>query len=153
VKIEKAVTIKTEKCPERAGWERRVSGLRRIILDLQNTLFADAVARALGSANSDFRVQQTERPGESAELCRLFRPYALLMEVTSYPGWRLEERLAVREQVRQTAPDCKIVLMCDENSERELAERIRQAKKDGLIDQFIYGSISSTYLAAVMDAL
>ena len=32
-------------------------------------------------------------------------------------------------------------------------EQVREAKKQGLIDQFIYGSISATYLAALMDTL
>ena len=30
---------------------------------------------------------------------------------------------------------------------------VQQAKKDGLVDNFIYGSVSSTYLSAVIDAL
>ena len=34
-----------------------------------------------------------------------------------------------------------------------LADKVRQAKKDVLVDNFIYGSVSSTYLSAVIDAL
>ena len=34
-----------------------------------------------------------------------------------------------------------------------LAAAVRQAKKDGLADNFTYGSVSPDYLAAVMDAL
>lgn len=45
------------------------------------------------------------------------------------------------------------MLVVDENSESELAEQVRQAKKDGLIDQFIYGSISAGYLVALIDTL
>ena len=41
----------------------------------------------------------------------------------------------------------------DENTEKKLADKVRQAKKDGLIDNFIYGSVSSTYLSAVIDTL
>ena len=36
---------------------------------------------------------------------------------------------------------------------KKLADKVRQVKKDGLIDNFIYGSVSSTYLSAVIDAL
>ena len=43
--------------------------------------------------------------------------------------------------------------MVDENSEAEVAEQVRRAKKDGRIDQFIYGSISAAYLVALMDTL
>ena len=41
----------------------------------------------------------------------------------------------------------------DENSEKELAKQVRRAKKEGLIDQFIYGSTSASFLVAMMDAL
>lgn len=36
---------------------------------------------------------------------------------------------------------------------KKLADKVCQAKKGGLIDNFIYGSVSSTYLSAVIDAL
>ena len=41
----------------------------------------------------------------------------------------------------------------DENVEKEAAKQIKQAKKDSLIDQFIYGSISVAYLADIVDCL
>lgn len=55
--------------------------------------------------------------------------------------------------VKKQNPNCKIVLLVDENSDKEIANEVRQAKKDGLIDQFIYGSTSASYLVAMMDAL
>ena len=75
--------------------------MHRIVIDMQNTLFADAIAEAL----------------------------------------------------RRFDSDCKTVLVVDENTERRLADMVRQAKKDGLVDNFIYGSVSSSYLSAVIDAL
>ena len=127
--------------------------MRRVVVDMQNFLFADAVARALKSADSDFDVRRSESPDQTAELCRLCQPYALLMEVTGYTPWKLEERLSIRDAVRQQSPYCKIVLIVDENAEKELARRVLQAKKDGLIDNFIYGSVSAAYLSAVVDTL
>ena len=50
-------------------------------------------------------------------------------------------------------PYCKFVLEVDETSEPQIAEQVCQAKKDGLIDQFIYGSISANYFVALMDTL
>lgn len=127
--------------------------MRRIVVDMQNFLFADAIARALKSADSDFDVRKSESPDKTVELCGLCQPYALLMEVTSYTPWTLEERLIIRDEVKQRMPDCKIVLIVDENAEKKLARRVLQSKKDGLIDNFIYGSISASYLSAVIDTL
>ena len=61
--------------------------------------------------------------------------------------------MKIRDQVKEKCPDCKIVLIVDENAEREVANQVKQSKKDGRIDQFIYGSISASYLADIVDTL
>ena len=127
--------------------------MRRIVVDMQNYLFADAIALALKNADSDFDVRRSENPENTVDLCRLSVPYALLMEVTGYSPWRLEERLRIRNEVKRQTPHCKIVLIVDENAEKPLARRVLQAKKDGLIDNFIFGSVSAEYLTAVVDTL
>ncbi|MDD6395494.1 MAG: hypothetical protein PUB37_04835 [Firmicutes bacterium] len=128
--------------------------MRRIVVDMQNYLFADAIAQALENADSDFDVRRSESPDKTVEFCELCKPYALLMEVTGCnTPWKLEERLRIRDEVKKKLPLCKIVLIVDENAEKKLAMRVLQAKKDGLIDNFIYGSVSTTYLSAVIDTL
>ena len=127
--------------------------MRRVVIDMQNHLFADAIAEALENADSDFAVHQSEKPEQTVDLCRLSLPYALLMEVTGLSPWQLEERLKIRDEVRQWNPHCKIVLIVDENAEKHLARRVLQAKKDGLIDNFIFASVSAEYLTAVVDTL
>ena len=92
-------------------------------------------------------------PEELVQYSALYSPYAVLMEVTRYPPYGMEERLKIRNAVKKVHPDCKVVLVVDENSEKEAADRVRQAKKDGLIDQFIYGSTSPAYLVALTDTL
>ena len=127
--------------------------MRRVVIDMQNYLFADAIALALKNADSDFDVRRSENPENTVDLCRLSVPYALLMEVTGYSPWRLEERLRIQNEVKRQTPHCKIVLIVDENAEKPLARRVLQAKKDGLIDNFIFGSVSAEYLTAVVDTL
>ena len=70
--------------------------MRRIVVDMQNYLFADAIVQALKRADSDFDVRMSESPDKTAELCNLSKPYALLCEVTGYTPWMLEERLKIR---------------------------------------------------------
>lgn len=128
--------------------------MRQVVLSMKDYIFADAVASALRKDPAgDFAVQITRSPEEIEQYCRITTPYALLMEVTGYPPYLLPERLKIRTAIRRYAPGCKIVLVVDENSESELAEQVRKAKKDGLIDQFIYGSISANYLIALIDTL
>ena len=122
-------------------------------MDMQNYLFADAVAQTLKNADSDFDVHGAETPGKTVELCRLYEPYALLMEVTGYTPWKIEERMKLRGQIRQKDPDCKIAFLVDEKSEPAVAQKVRRAKTDGLIDQFIYTSISASYLLGVIETI
>lgn len=127
--------------------------LRRVVIDMQNTLFADAVAEALRRFDSDFEPIMSESPEKILFLCDSVLANVLIMEVTAYTPWKLEERMKIRDELKKTNPDCKIVLVVDENTEKKLADQVRQVKKDGLIDNFIYGSVSSTYLSAVIDTL
>lgn len=49
--------------------------------------------------------------------------------------------------------DIQALFVADENTERKLTDKVRFAKKEGLIDNFIYGFVSATYLSAVIDTL
>ena len=120
---------------------------------MQNALFADAIATALRNFDPGFEVHQSESPAKTTDMCTFTEANILIMEVTAYTPWKLEERMKIRGEVKAQNPGCKIVLVVDENSEKKLADKVRLAKKDGLVDNFIYGSVSSSYLAAVIDAL
>ena len=123
--------------------------MRRVVVDMQNALFAEPLQKF----DSDFEVCQSDSPDKTTDLCVFTEANVLIMEVTAYTPWKLEERMKIRAELKKTNPDCKIVLVVDENTEKKLADKVRQAKKDGLVDNFIYGSVSSTYLSAVIDAL
>jgi len=120
--------------------------MRKIVVDMQNFLFADSVAAAFRSSGYDIDVIRTESPKDTLELCQVYKPYVLIMEVTSYTPWKLDERLNLREQVKAVCPECKIAFIVDSNTERQAAKDIRDAKKNGLIDQFFYGSMTAEYL-------
>ena len=127
--------------------------MRRIVINMQNSLFCNAIADTLRGSGNELEPYTVDSPDKVVEECKWIAPYALLMEVTGYMPWLLSERLKIRDAVKAQNPDCKIVFIVDENAEKEIAKHVKQAKKDGLIDQFIYGSISATYLADIVDSL
>ncbi len=127
-------------------------GVQRIIINMRNFVFAEAVERALRT-DGDFNAVVADKPEDVARQCVILAANALLMEVTGQTPYTLEERLRLRDQVKKGNPSCKIVLLVDENSEKKTAEQVKQAKRDGLIDQFIYGSTSASYLVALLDTL
>lgn len=118
-----------------------------------NSLFCHAISETLRRSGNELDPYIVDSPDSVVEECRWVSPFALLMEVTGYTPWKLEERMKIRETVKQQNPECKIVLIVDENTEKEAARKVKQAKKEGLIDQFIYGSISASYLADIVDSL
>lgn len=126
--------------------------MQRIIVNMRNHLLCRAIEVEL-KQNDNFSISTVKQPTEVTKTCSESKPDILLMEVTGYSPWKLSERLAIRDEVKKTEPNCKVVLIVDENSEKELAEQVKQAKKDGAIDLFIYGSTSAAFLVALLETL
>ena len=127
--------------------------MRRIVINMQHSLFSNAIADTLRRSGNELEPYIVASPDKVVDDCKWIIPYAVLMEVTGYSPWKMEERLKIRDAVKGKSPECKVVLIVDENAERAVAKQIKQAKKDGIIDQFIYGSISASYLADIVDSL
>lgn len=127
--------------------------MRRIVINMQNALFSNAIADTLRGSGNELEPYTVDSPDKIVDECKWIAPYALLMEVTGYTPWMLSERMKIRNTIKETYPGCKVVLVVDENAEKEVAKQVKQAKKDGMIDQFIYGSISASYLADIVDSL
>ena len=126
--------------------------MSRVVIHMQNFVLGEAVQLALRNGG-DFQVTVVEKPEQTAQMCHSLAANVLLMDVTSYPPCGLRERLGIRDEVKRRDPDCRIVFLVDENSEKKLAEEVKQAKRDGIIDLFLYGSISASYLVALLDTL
>ena len=120
--------------------------MQKIVVDMQNFLFADSVAMAFKNSDYEIDVVRAESPKDTVELCQVYKPSVLVMEVTGYTPWKLCERLRLRDAVKASCPDCKIALIVDSSTEKQAAKDIRDAKKNGLIDQFFYGSMTAEYL-------
>ena len=127
--------------------------MKKIVLDMQSTLYARHMQRALMQDLKEWHPVIVERPDLTAELCRLHKPQALLMEVTGYTPWMLRERLAVRDKVRENDPACCIILAVEERADKQLAAEVAAAKRDGLVDEFIFLSMTDKYLPALLEAL
>ena len=127
--------------------------MRRIVLDMKGGLLAEAVMQSLLGCDPDFLVYPSSKPEETLALCRTCRANVLVMEVIRQGTWRLSERLRLCSAVKQLGWVCKVLLLVDENADELLACEVRQAVKDQLVDNFIYASVSPTYLAGVIDTL
>ena len=128
--------------------------MRECVISMQNTLLSEAIARALSETN-EFRVEQV-LPGKTDDilsLCHASQANILLMEVSRLNAYTLENRQRLIDRVRKAVPHCQFVLLCDENSDPDLAQSVKRARQDRLIDAFLYASVTPTYLTAALDAL
>lgn len=123
----------------------------RIVINTQNFMFADMIKRTLES--DDFSVTVAEKPEKLIQEFNRTAANIVLMEVTGYTPWKIEERIKLRHQIKQIDTNCKIAFLVDEKAEPAVAQKVRQAKTDGLIDQFIYTSISASYLLGVIETI
>lgn len=103
--------------------------MRRVVVDMQNTLFADAVARVLHNFDSDFDVHCSENPEKTLDMCDYTIAHILIMEVTNYTPWRFDERMKIRSIMKERNPNCKIVLVVDENTEKNWQIRFGLLKR------------------------
>ena len=127
--------------------------MKRIVLRICNSLMAASISHSLNKTG-DFQVCSF-LPGciEIAKECAVESADILLMEVAFDIGATLEDCLKEAKRLRSLRPECKTILLCDENSAPEVARRVAQAKKDGLIDDFVYSSVSENYLTAMLYAI
>ena len=112
--------------------------MKRIFVSIHNGLLSAAIIRSL------------KDQGEFSVVGRVEDADIVLMEACYGAGASPDE---CQKKVNSLGPGCSVVLLCDENSAPEVARRVVQAKKDGLIDDFVYSSVSETYLTALLSAL
>lgn len=127
--------------------------MRRIVLDMKGGLLSEAVMQSLSGCDPDFLIYRSSKPEETLALSRTCRANVLVMEVIRQGIWKLSERLKICSAVKQLGWTCKVLLLVDEDADKLLASEVRQAVKDQLVDNFIYASVSPTYLAGVIDTL
>lgn len=128
--------------------------MKEAVISVQNTLFSEAIVQAL-CRRGQFRCQQVApgQPQEIVSVCRTLWADILLMEVNRFPDAMLEKRLETGAKLRSILPGCRIVLLCDEVADPELAERVMRARQLGQIDGFFYASVSASYLSAALESM
>ena len=114
--------------------------MKTVVIAFQNRLMAQSVAHTLNAAGC-FHVQIVDF--DCITLCQSLPADVLLLEAT--------------DQTFNTRPtadlNCKIVVMCDDNSAPERLQQVVLSKKLGEIDDFIFFSVGEHYLTAMLSAL
>ena len=127
--------------------------MKKIVLDIQSSIHAHNMERMLMQELDDCQIVISESPDSTPEWCKTHRPDVLLMEVKMFSPWMFSERMAIRDKVKRSTENCRVVLFVDDESNKNLTEEVRQAKREGLIDAFLFDSVSENYFASVIDSV
>ena len=128
--------------------------MKRIVVSMQNGLLAESIMRILEESN-EFLIYRSvigSRNSLAAD-CAMYGAEIVLMEASLGLGSSLQSRLAETKQIKTANPVCKVVVLCDENTAPDLAREVVLAKKDGLVDGFLYSSVTGSYLVAALASL
>ena len=98
----------------------------RVVVNTQNYMFADMIKRTLESG--DFSVTIVDKPEKLLPEFNRTAANIVLMEVTGYTPWKIEERMKLRGQIRRKDPDCKIAFLVDEKADPAVAQKVRRVK-------------------------
>lgn len=126
--------------------------MKKIVISIQNGLLAEAITEMLSYSGEfqPFRMKVGNKKDDVVDCCEMFSADILLAEVAYSSGTAIETRLREVKELRQRVPECKIVLLCEENSTPEITREVIQAKRDGEIDNFFYSSVTAKYLLAAL---
>ena len=128
--------------------------MRKIVVSVQNGLLAESITRMLEESNEFLIYRSVVGSRNSLAVdCAMYGAEIVLMEVSLGQGLLLQSRLEETRQIKRTNPDCKIVLLCDENTSPDLAREVALVKKNGLVDGFFYSSVTGAYLVAALASL
>ena len=129
--------------------------MKKIVVSVQNGLLAEAITGMLNDSGEfqPFRIPVGNKKTTVVDNCEMLSADILLAEASYAVGTTVEARLCEVREVKTRMPGCKIVLLCDENSAPDIAREVAYAKKDGLIDNFFYSSITAKYLLAALSSM
>lgn len=123
-----------------------------VVVNMKDYIFADAITKALANGKSDYTVERVYTPDEVMQYSKLAS--VVILETTEFsPQYSFEARKSLQAKLKAANPDCKVVLLVDENSEAKLADRIVKAKRCGEIDGFLFGTVSASFLNATIQSL
>ena len=129
--------------------------MKKIVVSIGNGLLAEAITQMLTDSGEfqPFRLPVGTKKNDIVDQCEMLSAETLIAEVSYAGGTTIDTRIAEVKELRKKLPNCKIVLLCDENSAPDIAREVMNAKKDGLIDTFFYSSVTTKYLLAALYSL
>lgn len=111
--------------------------MRKNVLDIQSGIHAHNMERMLMQELDDCQIVISESPDSTPEWCKMHQPDVLLMEVKAFSPWMFSERMAIRDKVKRSTENCRVVLFVDDESNKESYRGSTAGKARGSYRRFL----------------
>ncbi len=120
--------------------------MKTIAVYIQNRLLSSGITHAIAAKNKNAKIEIIPGVENCISVCRSCNANVFLAELRDYFPLTLDDWLLRVEQIKQSVPKCKIVLIVDEESFPKSANVANSAFKNAEIDMFLYSSSGLNYL-------
>ena len=127
--------------------------MKKVIIAIQNTLVCEAVIGALKRKGFFAEKSLSQLPDKVAMACDVFFADVLLMDAGRSAENSFDRRMETVRCAKKKNRALKTGMLCDNVSDPEIAQKVKQAKETGLIAVFFYESVQTDYLCDVVDSL
>ena len=127
--------------------------MKKVIVAIQSTLVCEAVIGALKRKGFFAEKSLSQLPDKVAMACDVFFADVLLMDAGRSAENSFERRMETVRCAKKKNRALKTGMLCDNVSDPEIAQKVKQSKETGLIDVFFYESVQTDYLCDVVDSL
>lgn len=127
--------------------------MKKVIVAILNTLVCEAVIGALKRKGFFAEKSLSQLPDKVAMACDVFFADVLLMDAGRSAENSFERRMETVRCAKKKNRALKTGMLCDNVSDPEIAQKVKQAKETGVIDIFFYESVQTDYLCDMVDSL
>ena len=118
--------------------------MTHLAISVPGRLYREAITKAL-ERTGNFQIEQMDDIKNN--------PDVALLGISVQQKFTLEERRGVIKELREKAPNCKIVLFLDELVSPEQTTGVKAMKQARLIDGFLYASGTMEYLVDMLESI
>ncbi|MGI6175994.1 MAG: hypothetical protein ACOYJC_07525 [Christensenellales bacterium] len=126
--------------------------MQHVIVWIKSNFYRGIVERALDEKDR-FHLTFVDRDEHAVKQAAALESPILIMDVNEYTPSAPFERMFLCDAVKKVNSRSKFVVLFNENANNEVTEQVIRAKREGLIDQFICTSTSTSHLKGIMDAI
>ena len=125
--------------------------MTKVLLIMYRKLMGDAMVNSL-SKNPSFKLFLEQNYKNAGSAAMTYMPDIAVVEIPESRARHPRDYLKICTEIREASPQCKLLLMCPENSSESKHAAV-DVMRAGEIDDFVYYNVSMDYLQSKLAVL